>query len=103
MTHTFNNGTLTVNADTIAYKKLLSSSTTIQRNRISSITYQYDNIIYKLLRFPLGILYCLLIVTIATGIRCLRGDVIAYIKMTNGESHQFWIYGNEFKQFKSIL
>lgn len=99
----FNNGFLKVSKETVSYRKLLGSTHTFQRARIVSIGYQYDNLIYRVLRLPLGLLYLCTLIGIPIGIRCLRGDVIAHVEMINGERFSFWVYGNQLKEFKRAI
>ncbi len=99
----FNNGFLKVSTDTISYRKLLGNTNTFKRARIVSIGYQYDNLIYRVLRFPLGILYLCTFIGIPLGIRCLRGDVVAHVEMINGERFSFWIYGTQLTDFKQAI
>ena len=102
MTNTFNSGTLTVTQDTISYRKWFKT-TSLQRNKISHMTYKYDSKLSRILSVPVGLFYLITIVGIPIGFRCLRGDRSVIIRTTNHEEHSFWVNGNDIRGFKNSL
>lgn len=96
------NGNITVTNETVSYTHFFTTKS-IPIRKIRQISYLYDNVIHRIIGIPLGILYCLTIVSIKLGIHCIKRDVLIEIITTNGEEHQIWINRNELQQFKNSL
>jgi len=98
----FNFGTITVTSDSINIQKIFGENT-IERHKIMSIEYLYDNFIYKIIKIPLAVFYVFTIIGIPFGLRFFRGDIRAHVKMVNNDTVYFWIPGPDKKNFKKAL
>lgn len=97
----FNNGNLRVSDSSITYKPLFNTIV-IDRSKIVSLHYKYDNFIYNIFSIPLGIFYCCTILGIPLGLQCIRRSMLVQVK-TRYETFEFWVHGKDKMKFKEVI
>jgi hypothetical protein len=101
MEHVFNNGRLRVSNSSISYRPFLETII-IDRSKIETMHYKYDNIISTILSIPLGVIWCMTIFGTPTGLQFFRRSMLVEVN-TRYERYEFWVHGKYKKRFKQVI